>query len=98
MARSKKENNHYERVLLILQQLSELYPSYNMGRHIATALDEYGNVWGLSDKELLFAFEKYKAELEMDIPHTDEKELEKIIKEGMDLDSILKEEEDNGEF
>jgi hypothetical protein len=30
----------------------------------------------------------------MDVPHTDESELDKIIKEGMDLDNILKEEED----
>jgi hypothetical protein len=30
----------------------------------------------------------------MDVPHTDDSELEKIIKEGMDLDNILKEEEE----
>jgi hypothetical protein len=34
----------------------------------------------------------------MDIPHTDESELEKIIKEGMDLDNILKEEEEDGDY
>jgi len=43
-----------------------------LGRHIATALDEYGDVWGLSDREILFALEKYKAELDMDVPHTDD--------------------------
>lgn len=64
-----------------------------MGRHIATALDEYGDVWGLSDRELLYAFEKYKAELDMDIPHTDESEIDQIIKEGMNLENILKEED-----
>ena len=67
-----------------------------MGRHIATALDEYGDVWGLSDRELLFALEKYKAELDLDVPHTDEKELDQIIKDAMNLEDILKE-EDNGE-
>jgi hypothetical protein len=30
----------------------------------------------------------------MDVPHTDESELDRIIKEGMDLDNILKEEEE----
>ncbi len=64
-----------------------------MGRHIATALDEYGDVWGLSDREILFALEKYKAELDMDVPHTDESEIDQIIKEGMNLENILKEED-----
>ena len=34
----------------------------------------------------------------MDVPHTDDSELEKIIKEGMDLDNILKEEEEDGNY
>lgn len=85
--------NDYYRVLALLQQLHISYPNYNMGRHIATALDEYGDVWGLSDRELLYAFEKYKAELDMDIPHTDESEIDQIIKEGMNLENILKEED-----
>jgi hypothetical protein len=29
----------------------------------------------------------------MDVPHTDESEIDQIIKEGMDLDNILKEED-----
>lgn len=83
----------------ILQELHKSFPTYNMGRHLATALDGYGDLWGLTDKEVVFALEKYKTQLEMDIPHTDENELEKIIKEGMDLDNILREEdEDNGDY
>ena len=89
-----RKPDDYIRVLTLLKQLQYSYPNYNMARHISTALDEYGNFWGLSDKELLFALEKYKAELEMDYPHKDE-ELEDIVKDGMDLDNILK--EDNGE-
>lgn len=85
--------NYYYKVLALLQQLHKAYPTYNMGRHIATALDGYGDVWGLSDKEILFALEKYKAELDMDIPHTDESEIEQIIKDGMNLETILKEED-----
>ena len=64
-----------------------------MGRHIATALDGYGDVWGLSDREIVFALEKYKAELDMDVPHTDESEIDQIIKDGMNLENILKEED-----
>lgn len=66
-----------------------------MGKHLSTALDGYGDVWGITDRELLFALEKYKAQLEMDIPHTDEDEIDQIIREGMNLDDILT--EDNGE-
>jgi hypothetical protein len=86
-------SNDYYRVLALLQQLNISYPNYNMGKHISTALAEYGDVWGLSDRELLFAFEKYKAELDMDIPHTDESELDQIIRDGMNLENILKEED-----
>jgi hypothetical protein len=85
--------NDYYRVLALFQQLHTSYPNYNMGRHIATALDGYGDVWGLSDREILFALEKYKAELDMDFPHIDESEIDQIIKEGMNLENILKEED-----
>ena len=94
---SKK--THYQQALQTLQDLHKSFPTYNLGRHISTALDEYGDVWGLTDKEFAFALDKYKTELEMDVPHVDEKEIDKIIKEGMDLDNILKEdEEDYGDY
>jgi hypothetical protein len=88
-----RKSSYYNQVLIVLQQLRTAYPDYNMGRHIATALDGYGDVWGLTDKELLFALEKYKSELELDIPHTDENELDQIIKDGMNLEDILKEQD-----
>ena len=84
----------YTEVISILQELHKSFPTYNIGRHLATALDGYGDIWGITDKELVFALNKYKTEIKMDVPHTDESELEKIIKEGMDLDNILKEEEE----
>lgn len=91
-----RKPNYYSQIVQLLQQLYEAYPTYNMGRHIATALDGYGDVWGLTDKEILFALDKYKSELELDVPHTDDKELDDIIRDGMNLENILKE-EDNGE-
>lgn len=90
---SKK--THYQKALQTLQELNKSFPTYNLGRHLSTALSDYGDIWGMTDKELVFALDKYKTELEMDVPHTDEKELDKIIKEGMDLDNILKEDEDD---
>jgi hypothetical protein len=89
---SKK--NHYKEVIHILEELHKNFPTYNVGRHLATALDGYGDIWGITDKELAFALSKYKAEIEMDVPHIDESELDRIIKEGMDLDNILKEEDE----
>ncbi len=64
-----------------------------MGRHIATALDGYGDVWGITDRELFFALEKYSTELDMDVAPHHKDELDNIIKDGMDLDNILKEDE-----
>jgi hypothetical protein len=63
-----------------------------MGRHIATALDGYPDVWGLTDRELLFALNKYIIELDMDVLHDENVDL--IIKEGLDLNHILDEEEE----
>jgi hypothetical protein len=84
---------YYSQVLHLLQALHRTYPNYNMGKHLSTALDGYGDMWGLTDRELLFALEKYKAQIEMDIPHADDDEIDQIIKEGMNLDNILTEED-----
>jgi hypothetical protein len=85
----------YNNILKELKELKKRYPSYTMGKHIATALDEYRDVWGMTDKEFLFAITKYKATMEMDVPHeTEDRELQKIINDGMNLHSILDEEED----
>lgn len=84
----KPKANTYNKIIEVLQELHKDYPTYSMGRHIATALEEYPDIWGLPDKEILYAFTKYRAQLELDVPHeTDEKELEKILKDGMNLTS-----------
>jgi hypothetical protein len=92
-----KKPNYYNQAIHALQDLHKLYPEYNMGRHLATALDGYGDVWGVTDRELVFALSKYISQLDMDIPRTDAEELDRIIKEGRDLDSLFKE-EDNGDY
>lgn len=93
-----RKPQYFTQVLNLLTELHRAYPNYNIGRHLSTALADYGDVWGMTDKELLFALEKYKTQLDMDIPRTDDKELEAIIKQGMDLESILKEEDDGEEY
>ena len=91
----QKKVDYYNRILHVLQELHTLYPQYNMGKHLATIIDECGNLWGVTDKELAYSLGRYKGQLEMDIPHSDA-EIDRIIKEGLDLDNILKE-EDNGD-
>ena len=78
----------------MLERLRKAHPTYNIGRHISTALDGYDDVWGVSDKEMLFALEKYELELNMDVDHIDQEEIEKIIKDGMNLGRTLFEEEE----
>jgi hypothetical protein len=65
-----------------------------MGRHLSTALHEYNDLWGVSDKEMLYALEKYEIELNIDYPHEDEEELKEIIKGGMNLERMFDEDED----
>jgi hypothetical protein len=91
-----RKTNHYNQIVKLLQQLHNAYPNYNMGRHISTALFDYGDFWGITDNELFYALNKYKTQLEMDVPHTDDKEIDDIIAQAMDLDNILKD-EDNGD-
>jgi hypothetical protein len=89
-----KKPNYYNKVLHILQELHTAYPQYNMGKHLATVLDECGNLWGVSDKELAYSFIKYKGQLEMDVKHMDDSEIDEIIQDGLNLDKLFKEEED----
>ena len=65
-----------------------------MGRHLSTALEGYGDVWGMTDKELLYALNKYKIELDLDMPHSLDVDIQDIIQQGMNLDNILDEEEE----
>lgn len=92
-----KRVNQYNQVLHILHDLHKLYPTYNVGRHLSTALDGYGDIWGLPDKEVAYALRKYKAQLEMDHPHKED-ELNEIIKDGMDLENMFKEDEDGDNY
>ena len=89
-----KQPNYYRQIIQTLVRLQKAYPTYNIGRHISTALHEYTDVWGVSDREFLYAIQKYEIELNIDGPHLDDDEIEKIIKDGMNLDSMFEEEEE----
>lgn len=82
-----KKTNFFKKVISQLQELHNQYPNQTIATHLSTALQDYGNIWGLSDKELSFAIEKYELELEINnfVP---DKDLDKIIEEGKNLEKI----------
>ena len=89
----KKNETEYDQIVSIFQELNKKYPTYSIGRHISTALDEYDDLWGLSNKEFLFALNKYATTLEIDNSFDDSKFLKKIIEDGEHLfDEIVEEE------
>jgi hypothetical protein len=83
----------FSQIITLLNELHKSFPKYNIGRHISTALDG-GDLWGISDKQLLDALNKYSEEQELDNPYTNERELESIISDGMNLDHLFDEEEE----
>lgn len=86
--------SNYLKTLELLSDLKARYPSYNLGRHIETVRAEYGDIWGLPDKELYFAFEKYQTELELDYQHiVSDEYVKKVVQDAQDLNHILDEED-----
>lgn len=75
--------NHFDQILTTFKELHKSYPSYNLGRHLSTALADYGDVWNVTDKEMLFALQKYQTTLSIDVFH--EEDIEKIIEDGKNL-------------
>ena len=90
-----KPQTSYKQILSVLIELKEAFPSYNLGRHLDTALNEYKDIWGMTDKEMLYALNKYKSQLTLDVPHPDDSEIDKIVKDAMNLDTILQEDEED---
>lgn len=85
--------DNYNNIIKVLEELKKSHPNHNLGKHLATAFDEMNSVWGVSDKELYTALKKYQSGLSMDHYH-DDTELEKIIKDGLDLNDTLYDDEE----
>jgi len=90
-----KKADYYKRALKVFEELHKDYPHYEMGRHIDTAFADYGNMWGMTGKEFLFALEKYQSELAMDEQQlVPEDYVNKIVEDARDFDHILDEKEE----
>jgi hypothetical protein len=84
--------NYYKEIIIVLAELKKEHPTYNMGKHLATATVDYGDVWSISDKELLNSLVKYRNTLLFDTqPETS---IEAIIADGESLSLEPSEEED----
>lgn len=77
----------HSQILDVLRQLKAKYPNQGIGKHLSEALLDYPNYWGLSDKEFLFALEKYVLELEENNPIPAE-ELKKLMEDSESLDKL----------
>ena len=84
--------NYYKQTLTVLSGLQKNHPTYNIGRHISTALDG-SDVWSISDKNFLQKLKDYASELDSDVVHEDD--VDNIIKQGLDLSHILDEDEED---
>lgn len=93
-----KKKCEYDKVVDMLAELKKLYPNYTMGQHIATAFSDYPDIWGVTDKEFLFALNKYQTELQLDAAHTvDESYISKVVEQGMHLETLFDEEDEDGD-
>jgi len=92
----KGKANYYSRAIHILQQLKKDYPNQTLGQHIGMALEEYKDISGITDKEFEFALTKYQTELDMNI--VSDIDVNRVYKEGLNLDTILDEEDLDDEY
>lgn len=88
--------NYYKRIVVGLHKLKEHYPSYSMGRHLSTIIDDCGDIWGTSDKELYNALTTYSKQLAIDSPHKED-DLDTIINDGMHLNTLFLQDDTNYE-
>jgi len=87
--------NPYNQALEILKRLHIKHPNMSLGRHLSVAFADYGDMESVSPKEIVFALEKYEFEMDDITGYKDDEDLDQIIKEGMNLDTILDEPEDD---
>lgn len=82
----KKTKSYFKEWVTIIETLHRTYPQENIGWHLALALADYPDVSVISDKELIFAFEKYQTERSLDINNLASDEwVEKIREDGEHL-------------
>ncbi len=77
----KKQTETFNKIIQIIKELHSKFPNQNILRHISDAISDQTTIWGIEDKDLLSALEKYKE----DIYFPTDDEVDSIIKDGRDL-------------
>lgn len=87
------KNQIKREILKELKTLASAYPNQTLCLHIGIALADYANIEDITDKEFLFALQKYSAEKELNtsIPHKED--IDKIIQDAMNLDKLYEDED-----
>jgi len=83
----------YKGILSVLKKLHTAEPNINFGRHISTAVSQ-GNLFSFSDDVILEKLEDYLIQCDLKKPES-EKDLEKILKDGLNLHQVLEEDSDD---
>ena len=92
------KKDDFQRILSKLEELHKKHKTYSFGNIISIAFCEYGDIWGNTNKECLFALEKYESELELDSDKIASPDyLAQLYKDVENFDNILDEEEDEDE-
>jgi hypothetical protein len=91
----KVKKSEYTKILDALEELKLDYPGHTLGQHLSIALADYGDMWNITDREFLFAIEKYATELELNI--VSDADVDRIVKEGSNLETLFNEEEEDYE-
>ncbi len=87
--------NYYMKSVKLLESLKKQHPRHSIGKHLSTAFSDYKDLWDVSDKVFYSVLNCYVIELDFDILHDrEEDDLNKIINDGLHLESILEEEEE----
>lgn len=91
-----KTKDNYIKIIDLFTELKKGYPNRSIGQHISMAMSDYSDVWGVTDKEFLFALNKYAMELEFDLES--ESSVEKIIANSTNAKLFELEEEDDEDY
>jgi len=89
----KKDN--FQKILDKLTELHKAHPSYSYGHINSMAFAEYRDTFSITDKESLFAIEKYECELDLDSdPIASPDYMSKLYKDIENFDNILNDEDE----
>ena len=89
-----KKPNYFKKSILILQELKKSHPSTSFGKHIAIAFDEY-DLFSITDKLFSEILEEYSSTLELETHDNKDDEIQKIISDGMKLNSLFIDEDND---